>query len=133
EDRVMKTPNIEVLFNTETLEVIGDKTVTGVKVKNNVTGEEKTIPAEGFFVAIGHKPNTDIIKGQLDMDETGDLITTPGTANINLQSVFASDNAQDVMSRQAVTGVGPGCLSALQTERYLRATEEAVEAAQIKA
>jgi len=132
EDRVMKTPNIEVLFNTETLEVIGDKTVTGVKVKNNVTGEEKTIPAEGFFVAIGHKPNTDIFKGQLDMDETGYLITTPGTATTNLPGVFATGDAQDRIYRQAVTAAGSGCKGALEAERYLQEFEEEVEAAQIE-
>src|SRR5690606_22089823 len=82
-DRVMKTPNIEVLFNTETLEVLGDKTVEGVRVKNNQTGEEKIVPGQGFFVAIGHKPNTDIFKGQLDMDSVGYIKTKPGTATTN--------------------------------------------------
>lgn len=129
EERVMKTPNIEVLFNTNTVEVVGDKTVTGVKVKNNVTGEERTIPAEGFFVAIGHKPNTDIFKGQLDMDETGYLITKPGTATTNLPGVFATGDAQDRIYRQAITAAGSGCKGALEAERYLQEFEEEVEAA----
>lgn len=132
EERVMKTPNIEVLFNTETIEVVGDKTVNGVKVKNNVTGEEKTIPAEGFFVAIGHKPNTDIFKGQLDMDSTGYLITKPGTATTNLPGVFATGDAQDRIYRQAITAAGSGCMGALEAERYLQEFEEEVEAAQIE-
>lgn len=132
EERVMKTPNIEVLFNTETIEVVGDKTVNGVKVKNNVTGEEKTIPAEGFFVAIGHKPNTDIFKGQLDMDNTGYLITKPGTATTNLPGVFATGDAQDKIYRQAITAAGSGCMGALEAERYLQEFEEEVEAAQIE-
>ena len=132
EERVMKTPNIEVLFNTETIEVVGDKTVNGVKVKNNVTGEEKTIPAEGFFVAIGHKPNTDIFKGQLDMDSTGYLITKPGTATTNLPGVFATGDAQDKIYRQAITAAGSGCMGALEAERYLQEFEEEVEAAQIE-
>lgn len=131
EERVMKTPNIEVLFNTNTVEVIGEKTVTGVKVKNSETGEEKTIPAEGFFVAIGHKPNTDIFKGQLDMDETGYLVTKPGTATTNLPGVFATGDAQDRIYRQAVTAAGSGCMGALEAERYLQEFEEEVEAAQI--
>lgn len=132
EERVMKTPNIEVLFNTETIEVVGNKTVNGVKVKNNVTGEEKTIPAEGFFVAIGHKPNTDIFKGQLDMDNTGYLITKPGTATTNLPGVFATGDAQDKIYRQAITAAGSGCMGALEAERYLQEFEEEVEAAQIE-
>lgn len=132
EERVMKTPNIEVMFNTSTVEVIGEKTVTGVKVKNNVTGEEQTIDAEGFFVAIGHKPNTDIFKGQLEMDETGYLITKPGTATTNLPGVFATGDAQDRIYRQAITAAGSGCKGALEAERYLQEFEEEVEAAQIE-
>ena len=132
EERVMKTPNIEVLFNTNTVEVVGGKTVEGVKVKNSETGEEKTIPAEGFFVAIGHKPNTDIFKGQLDMDETGYLVTKPGTATTNMPGVFATGDAQDRIYRQAVTAAGSGCMGALEAERYLQEFEEEVEAAQIE-
>ncbi len=131
ENRVMNTPNIEVLFNTETLEVMGDKTVSGVRVKNNQTGEEKVIPAEGFFVAIGHKPNTGIFKGQLDMDDVGYIKTKPGTATTNLSGVFATGDAQDKIYRQAVTAAGSGCMGALEAERYLQEYEEKVESAQL--
>ncbi len=131
-ERVMNTPNIEVLFNTETVEVLGEKTVNGVRVKNNQTGEESVVPAEGFFVAIGHKPNTDIFKGQLDMDETGYLITKPGTATTNVPGVFATGDAQDRIYRQAITAAGSGCKGALEAERYLQEYEEEVEVAQIE-
>ncbi len=131
-DRVMKTPNIEVLFNTETLEVLGEKTVEGVRVKNNQSGEESVIPAQGFFVAIGHKPNTDIFKGQLDMDKTGYIVTKPGTATTNKPGVFATGDAQDKVYRQAITAAGSGCKGALEAERYLQEFEEEVEVAQIE-
>lgn len=128
-DRVMNTSNIEVLFNTDTLEVLGDKTVTGVRVKNNQTGEESIVPATGFFVAIGHKPNTDIFKGQLEMDDVGYIQTTPGTASTNYPGVFATGDAQDKIYRQAVTAAGSGCMGALEAERYLQEHEEEVEVA----
>lgn len=131
-ERVDKTPNIEVRYNTETVEVIGDKTVTGIKVKNNVTGEEDVIEAEGFFVAIGHKPNTDIFKGQIDMDETGYIQTKPGTASTNMPGVFATGDAQDKTYRQAITAAGSGCKGALEAERYLQEYEEEVETAQLQ-
>lgn len=131
-DRVMNTPNIEVLFNTETLEVLGEKTVDGVRVKNNETGEESVVPAQGFFVAIGHKPNTDIFKGQLDMDEIGYIKTKPGTATTNKPGVFATGDAQDKTYRQAITAAGSGCKGALEAERYLQEFEEEVEVAQIE-
>lgn len=132
-DRVMKTSNIEVLFNTETQEVLGEKTVDGVRVKNNVTGEERIIPVQGFFAAIGHKPNTDIFKGQLDMDDVGYLITKPGTAATNFPGVFATGDAQDKIYRQAVTAAGSGCMGALEAERYLQEHEEEVEATETTA
>lgn len=132
EDRVNKTSNIEVHFNTETLEVVGEKTVDGVRVKNNQSGEEKVIPAQGFFVAIGHKPNTDIFRGQLDMDEVGYIQTRPGTATTNRPGVFATGDAQDKVYRQAITAAGSGCKGALEAERYLQEFEEEVEAAQIE-
>jgi thioredoxin reductase (NADPH) len=122
--RVMNTPNIEVLFNHETVEVLGDKGVEGVKAKNNATGEEVTIPCTGFFVAIGHKPNTDIFKGWLDMDETGYLKVTPGTSKTKIPGVFASGDAADKVYRQAVTAAGTGCMAALDAERYL--TEQGI-------
>lgn len=119
--RVANTANIEVLWNSETKEVVGDKMVEGVIVKNVRTGEERKIKVTGFFVAIGHKPNTDIFKGWLDMDETGYIKTIPGTARTNRDGVFASGDAQDKMYRQAVTAAGSGCMAALDAERYLAA------------
>ncbi|PTM04937.1 MAG: thioredoxin-disulfide reductase [Bacteroidetes bacterium] len=126
--RVENTPNITIMYNTDTLEVLGEKTVSGVRVKNNQTGEEQIVEAEGFFVAIGHKPNTDIFKGQLDMDEVGYLKTKPGTASTNLPGVFATGDAQDKIYRQAITAAGSGCMGALEAERYLSEYEEVVEA-----
>ncbi len=113
----------EVLWNTETLEVMGEKNVEGVRVRNIKTGEESIIPAMGFFVAIGHKPNTDIFKGQLDMDSVGYLITKPGTTQTNRPGVFATGDAQDKVYRQAITAAGTGCMGALEAERYLSAIE----------
>lgn len=117
--RVLNTPNIEVLFNHETKEIIGDKGVEGVRVLNSLNGEERTIPITGFFVAIGHKPNTDIFKGWLDMDNVGYLKITPGSTKTNIEGVFASGDAADKIYRQAVTAAGTGCMAALDAERYL--------------
>jgi thioredoxin reductase (NADPH) len=126
--RVMNTKNIEILFNTDTVEVLGDgQGVTGVKVKNNVSGEVKDIPATGFFLAIGHKPNTDIFKEFLDLDETGYIINVPGTSKTNIEGVFVSGDAADHVYRQAVTAAGTGCMAALDAERYLAAKESHVE------
>ncbi len=123
-NRVKNTENIEILFNTETVEVLGDGNgVTGAKVKNNVTGEESEVPATGFFVAIGHKPNTDIFKGWIDLDETGYIINEPGTSKTNVEGVFVSGDAADHVYRQAVTAAGTGCMAALDAERYLAAKE----------
>lgn len=124
-ERVKKTPNIEILFNTETEEVLGDGMgVTGARVKNNVTGEVKDIPATGFFVAIGHKPNTDIFKGQINLDETGYIVyEQPGTSKTNIPGVFVSGDAADHVYRQAITAAGTGCMAALDAERYLAAKE----------
>ncbi len=129
QNRVFNTKNIEVLWNTETVELLGEKTVEGVRVRNNQTGEEKVIPATGFFVAIGHKPNTDIFKGQLDMDDVGYLITKADSTKTNLPGVFATGDAQDKIYRQAVTAAGTGCMGALEAERYLSELES-VEAEQ---
>lgn len=127
--RVLNTPNIEVLYNTETAEILGNgKNVTAVKVINNQTDEESIIAVEGFFVAIGHKPNTDIFKGWLDMDETGYLKTIPGTTKTNIEGVFACGDVQDSYYRQAVTAAGSGCMAALDAERYLAAKTDQVEA-----
>jgi thioredoxin reductase (NADPH) len=126
-NRVLNTPNIEVHYHTETKEIVGNgQTVTGIRVFNNQTSAEATIDVTGFFVAIGHKPNTDIFKGWLDMDETGYLITRPGTTQTNIEGVFACGDAQDKVYRQAVTAAGTGCMAALEAERYLAAKEHAV-------
>ncbi len=119
--RVESTENIEILWNSETVEVLGEKGVEGVRVKNNQTGEETDIPVTGFFVAIGHKPNTDIFKGQLDMDNTGYLQVKPGSSKTNIEGVFACGDAADKVYRQAVTAAGTGCMAALDAERYLSA------------
>ena len=121
-ERVKNTPNIEILFNTDTVEVLGDDVVTGVKIKNNVTGEEKTIPATGFFVAIGHQPNTDIFKDFINLDETGYIkYEKPGSSLTNVPGVFVAGDAADKTYRQAVTAAGTGCMAALDAERYLSA------------
>ena len=124
-ERVKNTENIEILYNTETVEVLGDGNgVTGARVKNNVTGEEHVIPGTGFFVAIGHKPNTDIFKGQINLDETGYIeYEKPGTSLTNVPGVFVSGDAADKTYRQAVTAAGTGCMAALDAERYLAAKE----------
>jgi len=124
--RVFNTPNIEVLFNSETDEILGDKAVEGVRVKNNVSGETREIPIQGFFVAIGHKPNTDIFKEYLDMDATGYLITQPDSTKTKVEGVFACGDAQDKIYRQAVTAAGTGCMAALDAERYLSAKKHGV-------
>lgn len=119
QERVMNTPNIVVHWNTEPREILGDESVTGIRVWDNKRNEESIIPVEGFFVAIGHKPNTDIFKGWLDMEESGYLITKPGSTHTNIEGVFASGDAQDHVYRQAVTAAGTGCMAALDAERYL--------------
>lgn len=119
QQRVIDTPNIEIHWNTETIEITGDKTVEGVRILNNKTQEESTLDITGFFVAIGHKPNTDIFKGWLEMDEVGYLKIKPGTSKTNIEGVFASGDAADKVYRQAVTAAGTGCMAALDAERYL--------------
>ncbi|PWJ56007.1 thioredoxin reductase (NADPH) [Dyadobacter jejuensis] len=121
--RVETLPNIEILWNTETVEVLGEEAVEGVKVRNNVSGEETVLEATGFFVAIGHKPNTDIFSGYLDMDATGYIQTVKGTSLTNVKGVFACGDAQDNIYRQAVTAAGSGCMAALDAERFLAALE----------
>lgn len=124
QQRVLNTENIVIHYNTETQEILGDGlNVTGVRVVNNQTQEEKVIDVTGFFVAIGHKPNTDIFKGWLDMDETGYLITKSDSTQTNIEGVFACGDAQDKIFRQAVTAAGTGCMAALEAERYLAAKE----------
>ena len=119
QERVKATPNIKIYWNTETDEVLGDKTVEGVRIKNNKTGELTTIPIKGFFVAIGHTPNSEPFKGWLDMDEAGYIKTIPGTAKTNIEGIFAAGDVQDKIYRQAITAAGTGCMAALDAERYL--------------
>jgi thioredoxin reductase (NADPH) len=123
--RVLNTPNIEVLFNSETDEILGDSKVDGVRVKNNKTGDLREIAIQGFFVAIGHQPNTEIFKPYITMDETGYIITQPDSSKTNVEGVFACGDAQDKIYRQAVTAAGSGCMAALDAERYLSAKHHA--------
>ena len=113
------TENIEVMFNTELEEVLGDQVVEGVKVFNNITNEKTQLDITGVFVAIGHKPNTDIFKGILDMDDVGYLITEGKSTKTNLPGVFAAGDVQDKEYRQAITAAGTGCMAALDSERYI--------------
>lgn len=122
--RVLNTANIEVHYSSETEEIIGDgQVVTAVKVKNNQTQEHTELAVTGFFVAIGHKPNTELFQGILDMDETGYLITQPNATATNIPGVFACGDVQDHIYRQAITAAGTGCMAALEAERYLAAKE----------
>jgi len=119
QDRVKNTKNITIHWNSETEEILGGDDVTGVRIRNNKTGELTEIPVKGFFVAIGHKPNTEIFKDWLEMDETGYLIPVAGTSRTKVPGVFVSGDAQDKVYRQAVTAAGSGCMAALDAERYL--------------
>ena len=118
--RVMNTPNIELLYNCETMEILGDKKVNGVLIRNTETGEVLQKPIEGFFVAIGHTPNTAVFKGQLLLDENNYIVTTPGTSLTSKSGVFASGDVQDHVYRQAVTSAGSGCMAALDAEKFLK-------------
>jgi len=119
--RVENTPNIEILYHHETVELLGEQSVSGVRVKNNQTGEEKEIAITGFFVAIGHEPNTQIFKGALDLDSNGYIVTKPGSTYTTAEGVFAAGDVQDHVYRQAVTAAGSGCMAALDAERWLAA------------
>lgn len=124
EERVRKTENIEILTNTSTVEVLGDgQVVSSVTVKNTATGEEREIPATGFFVAIGHKPNTDIFADYITLDETGYIVNVPGSSKTNVAGVFVAGDAADHVYRQAITAAGTGCMAALDAERYLASLE----------
>ncbi len=119
QDRVKNTPNIKIYWNTETLEVLGEKKTEAVRVKNNTTGEEQNIPVSALFVAIGHQPNSDIFKEWLELDEAGYIKTSPGSTRTGVEGVFAAGDVQDKIYRQAVTAAGSGCMAALDAERYL--------------
>jgi thioredoxin reductase (NADPH) len=121
QERVLKTANIRIYWNSETDEVLGGQKVEAVRIKNNQTGEKAEIPVSGFFVAIGHQPNSDIFKDWLNMDEAGYILTVPGTSKTNVEGVFAAGDVQDKLYRQAVTAAGTGCMAALDAERYLGA------------
>jgi thioredoxin reductase (NADPH) len=121
QERVLNAANIKVYWNTDTEEIVGDKHVEAVRVKNNKTGDSQVIPVSGFFVAIGHQPNSEIFKDWIRMDEAGYIITEPGTSKTNIEGVFACGDVQDKIYRQAVTAAGSGCMAALDAERYLGA------------
>ncbi|WP_095952212.1 thioredoxin-disulfide reductase [Flavobacterium sp. ACN6] len=124
EERVRKTENIEILMNHDTVEVLGDNNVVhAIKALNKTTGEVIEIPATGFFVAIGHKPNTDIFADYITLDETGYIVNTPGTSKTNVDGVFVAGDAADHVYRQAITAAGTGCMAALDAERYLASKE----------
>ena len=129
QQRVFNAKNIEILWNTETEGLIGENQVEGVAVVNNKTGEKRVLNATGFFVAIGHKPNTEIFESVLDLDESGYIITTPGTSKTQIEGVFATGDAQDRIYRQAVTAAGSGCMGALDAEKFLAQKE--VELAEV--
>jgi thioredoxin reductase (NADPH) len=123
--RVENTPNIEILFNSETDEILGEQVVEGVRVKNTETGDMREIAVKGFFVAIGHEPNTKVFKPYLEMDEQGYIITRPGSTYTNIEGVFCAGDAQDKIYRQAVTAAGSGCMAALDAERWLASRHSA--------
>jgi thioredoxin reductase (NADPH) len=121
QERVQHTPNIKIYWNSETDEIVGETKVEAVRIKNTKTSELQTIPVNGFFVAIGHQPNSEIFKEWIDMDEAGYIKTIPGTTKTNVEGVFASGDVQDKIYRQAVSAAGTGCMAALDAERYLSA------------
>ena len=122
--RVLKTTNIDLRYNSEIEEVLGDQVVEGVRIKNNRTNVKEEISVSGLFIAIGHKPNTDLFRGQIEMDESGYLITKNKTTHTNIPGVFASGDVQDKEYRQAVTAAGTGCMAALDAERYLQSVND---------
>lgn len=123
QERVLKTANIQVHWNSETEEILGETLVDSVRIKNNLTHITTVIPVEGFFVAIGHNPNASIFKNYLDLDEQGYIKTIPGSTKTNIEGVFACGDVQDKIFRQAITAAGSGCMAALEAERFLAATE----------
>ncbi|MEO8568666.1 MAG: thioredoxin-disulfide reductase [Ginsengibacter sp.] len=126
QQRVLNTSNIKVYWNTEIDEILGEEKVDSVRIKNNKTGDKEVIPVSAYFVAIGHNPNSDILKGWLDMDENGYVKVIPGSTKTNIEGVFAAGDLQDKIYRQAVTAAGTGCMAALDAERYLSILEHPV-------
>jgi thioredoxin reductase (NADPH) len=124
QERTKANPKIQIHWNTEAVEAVGEKVLAGVKVKNNVTGAVEVLEASGLFYAIGHEPNTKFLDGQVELDETGYIKTIPGTAKTSVQGVFAAGDVQDKVYRQAITAAGSGCMAALEAERFL--SEEGV-------
>lgn len=124
QDRAFRNDKIEFLWDSVVIDVLGDSTVSGVRVRNVVNGEESVLPVEGLFVAIGHVPNTALFAGQLDMDANGYLLTQPGSTRTNVEGVFASGDVQDSVYRQAVTAAGSGCMAAIDAERWLEAQHD---------
>lgn len=122
QDRVLNTPNIKMYWNTDTDEILGEKKVEAVRIKNNKTGVTEEIPISGFFVAIGHQPNSTIFKEVIELDEAGYIKTIPGTSKTNIDGVFACGDVQDKNYRQAITAAGSGCMAAIDAERYLAAS-----------
>jgi thioredoxin reductase (NADPH) len=122
QERVQQTPNIKIYWNSEADEVLGESKVEALRIRDNKSGTLLTVPVSGFFVAIGHQPNSDIFKDWLDMDEAGYIRTVPGTAKTNIEGIFAAGDVQDKVYRQAVTAAGSGCMAALDAERFLSAT-----------
>jgi thioredoxin reductase (NADPH) len=124
QDRALANPKIEILWNSSVLEAHGDLAVEKLTIKNNLTGEESELKATGLFVAIGHKPNTSLFVGQLDMKDNGYLVSKPGTSLTNVEGVFACGDVQDDYYRQAITAAGSGCMAAIDAERYLEALHD---------
>ncbi|MDE3212056.1 MAG: thioredoxin-disulfide reductase [Bacteroidota bacterium] len=126
QQRLLSTQNITVYWNTEVEEILGAEKVEAVRIRNNQTSERKEIPVSAYFVAIGHKPNSDIVKGWLDMDESGYVLTIPGSSKTKIEGVFVAGDLQDKIYRQAITAAGSGCMAALDAERYLGMLEHSV-------
>jgi thioredoxin reductase (NADPH) len=131
QQRVLNTSNIKIYWNTEVEEILGDDKVEAVRVKNNTTDEKKVISVSACFVAIGHKPNSDILKGWIDMDESGYVKTIPGSTKTNIEGVFVAGDLQDKIYRQAITAAGSGCMAALDAERYLSLLEHTIASGHI--
>ncbi len=125
QDRAFRNPKIDFIWESEVLEVLGDGKVTGLSLRNTATGQPSTLDVTGVFIAIGHIPNTGLFKGQLDMDDQGYLVTTPGGTGTNVEGVFACGDVQDSTYRQAITAAGSGCMAAIDVERWLEANHDA--------